>query len=96
MVLCIFGIIAGCIRCPGLFAPRNEVSTSQRAQYEAVKDEVNARAERMACKDFGIPEGGYEFGMCHTIWKYKKEILKTEYGINWHSPAELNPQTCFD
>ena len=79
-----------------LYPHKEEVPKRQRSRYEAVKDEVDAHAERMACRDFGIPEGGYEFGMYHRVWKYKKEILKTEYGINWHSPAELNPQTCFD
>ena len=73
-----------------------EVSDAQRARYEAVKDEVDARAEKMACEYLEIREGESKMGMCHSIWHYKKQILKTEYGIDWHSPAELNPDAIYD
>ena len=79
-----------------LYPPKEEVSDAQRARYEAVRDEVNARAEKMACEELGIPEGEYMLGMCHSIWHYKKQILKTEDGIDWHSPAELNPDAIYD
>ena len=36
-----------------------------------------------------------QFGSCHTFWHLKKEKLKVK-GINWRSPSELNPNTCFD
>ena len=35
-------------------------------------------------------------GFCHSYWATKKSILKDKYGIDWKSPAEMNPQTCFD
>ena len=34
-------------------------------------------------------------GSCHAFWSMKKEYLQ-EHGINWRSPAELNPHTSFD
>jgi hypothetical protein len=76
--------------------PIKEVPDDQLALLIAVEDEVNARAEKMACEELGIPEGEYMLGMCHLIWHYKKQILKTEYGIDWHSPAELNPDAIYD
>lgn len=35
-------------------------------------------------------------GFCHVIWETKKRILKTKYGIEWETPAEMNPQVIFD
>ncbi len=35
-------------------------------------------------------------GKCHIYWKIKKRILKEKYGIEWQSPAELNPLAKFD
>ena len=35
-------------------------------------------------------------GYCHIYWSVKKHILKEKYNIDWRSPAEMNPGTCFD
>jgi hypothetical protein len=35
-------------------------------------------------------------GRCHAIWNKMKEILQTEHGIEWYSPAEMNPTVLFD
>ncbi len=35
-------------------------------------------------------------GICHYIWREKKRILKEKYGIDWRSPAEMNPRVRFD
>ena len=35
-------------------------------------------------------------GRCHAVWKKMKEILQTEHGIEWYSPAEMNPGVRFD
>jgi hypothetical protein len=37
-----------------------------------------------------------EIGYCHDFWSLKKEILKIEYGLEWKSPAEINPDIYFD
>lgn len=37
-----------------------------------------------------------QWGSCHTAWFIKKNILKSEYGIEWKSPKDLNPQIVFD
>lgn len=36
------------------------------------------------------------FGFCREYWETKKKILKNKYGIDWKSPAELNPMLNFD
>lgn len=35
-------------------------------------------------------------GACHAIWYHRKRLLMEKYGIEWYSPAELNPEVCFD
>lgn len=36
------------------------------------------------------------FGACHAIWYHRKRLLMEKYGIEWFSPAELNPEVLFD
>jgi hypothetical protein len=38
----------------------------------------------------------YRMGFCFEYWNKKEEILKRDYGIEWESPAVLNPETRFD
>ena len=37
-----------------------------------------------------------QIGYCFQYWEIKQRILKEDYGIEWKSPAELNPSTRFD
>ena len=41
----------------------------------------------------GIPR---TLGYCHALWAAQREILKEKYGIDWRSPAEMNPNIIFD
>ena len=36
------------------------------------------------------------FGACHAIWHHRKRLLMEKYGIEWFTPAELNPEVKFD
>ena len=38
---------------------------------------------------------GIYFGMCHDLWHRKTELLK-KHGIEWKSPAIMNPHIMFD
>lgn len=75
---------------------KEEVPTWQRDRYEAVRAEVDERAYNLECKSLGVQDGKYYRGMCHGIWYHKKRILKEEYGIDWLSPADLDPDTRFE
>lgn len=57
--------------------------------YKMISDEL----DELIKKEIG--PGGY-MGYCHLYWATKKQILKEKYGIEWHSPAELNPHVMFD
>jgi hypothetical protein len=56
--------------------------------FEKIDTEVNE-----ALKDH--PMRG-KFGFVHVFWVTKKAILKNKYGIEWRSPAEMNPHILFD
>lgn len=35
-------------------------------------------------------------GFCFMFWDAKRNLLKDEYGIDWHSPSQMNPGVMFD
>jgi hypothetical protein len=35
-------------------------------------------------------------GLCHRIWARTKALLRERHGIEWRSPAEVNPWVIFD
>ena len=53
-------------------------------EYLAVIDEVERKADEQC-----------ETKICHEYWMRKESILR-EYGIEWSSPASLNPKIMFD
>ena len=63
----------------------------QTEEYKKIEKELNEKLDIWAeeNKVFGL-------GSCHRFWAKKKEILKTEYNIEWKSPQELNPTVFFD
>lgn len=59
-----------------------------------VKNEMVKQGVMYIGKD-GIAHSAH-LGACHTIWRYKKCILKDYYNIEWASPADEDPGTLFD
>jgi hypothetical protein len=62
----------------------------QSEEYKAIWPEVE---QKIYARVGGKPSG---MGACFLLWKAKKAILKEDYGIDWKSPAELNPGVKFD
>ena len=58
-------------------------------QYQAIKDELET-------KILSKMGGQINRGNAHLYVLYKKEILLADYGIEWKSPQELNPQIRFN
>ena len=59
-------------------------------EWESIALEVDKRVEEIL-KD--VPKG---MGFCFHYWSTKEDLLKKEYGIQWHSPAVMNPRVMFD
>jgi hypothetical protein len=64
-----------------------EVFDSQEfnAQLAIVFAEADAKAERL------VGNVRRDSHFIDKFWSAKKKILLSEYGISWHTPAELNP-----
>lgn len=71
-----------------LLFPLKESEVEDTDEYARVELEVERRIKNE------IGEGGY-MGYCHRYWSVKKRIL-AEYGIDWKTPQELNPEVNFD
>ena len=56
-------------------------------EYLAVIDEIEEKIDKNRTL--------YGMGSCHEIWSLKYQYL-LEKGINWKSPAMLNPRVMFD
>ncbi len=64
-------------------------------RYAEILAEAEAEAEAEAQRE--LRQMGIDgLGACHYRWGVKKRFLKKKYGIDWKSPAELNPGVCFD
>lgn len=37
-----------------------------------------------------------QMGFCYMYWSAKRDYLLDNYGIEWHSPAQMNPRVHFD
>ena len=35
-------------------------------------------------------------GFCHAYWHTRAEVLRRDYGLEWRSPAVINPRVLFD
>ncbi|NLC19864.1 MAG: hypothetical protein GX757_11765 [Clostridiales bacterium] len=42
-----------------------------------------------------LEDSNYGMGSCHIYWAKKKKLLK-DLGIEWKTPAEMNPHVLFD
>jgi hypothetical protein len=56
--------------------------------FRSIDDETTAALEKKQI----YPSLGY----CHTFWVTKQKLLRKKYGLDWKSPSELNPATCYD
>ncbi len=60
------------------------------AEYEEVIAEAEEKAYALLAD---VPRG---MGFCFEYWSTLRNILFHDYGIRWHSPAEMNPNVHFD
>jgi hypothetical protein len=72
-------------------------------RYDPIEDDprmkpIFAAAEQETRQEIANdpPEWKRMMGYCHRVWGVKKGILKKKYGIEWRTPAEMNPNVAFD
>ena len=71
------------------------VSPKRLAEYRVIRKKVDARAKRLACKDFGIPASDYSAMCIFSFWEHKKRILRDEYHMVWRSDSDLHPDRLY-
>jgi hypothetical protein len=59
-----------------------------------VYQEAKPIIEEMIKQNIGEQYG--RLGARNAIWSLRKQLLMEHYGIEWFTPAELNPGVCFD
>ena len=55
--------------------------------------EVAALEAEKELEQQGVKE---TLGHCHLLWSVQQRILKEKYGIDWKTPAEMNPEILYD
>lgn len=75
---------------PGLrYEERRDPIESDPA-YKEIFRAVKSEAEKMFLDYKGT------MGFCHLYWGTMQGILRTRYGIEWKTPAQMNPDTLYD
>ena len=54
---------------------------------------IDAAEEKVYISLADHPRG---MGFCHAYWSSLRAVLKADYGIEWRSPAMMNPGVMFD
>jgi len=78
----------------GLYDPIED-DPSLSAQISEAKAEDEKIVDRMQAER-GLDKSLCYFGWCHTYWRETKRILRDRFGIEWFSPAEMNPGVKYD
>ena len=68
-----------------------------RELYDPIEDDPDIKlimraVERRAEKESQIAG----MGRCHDVWGRMRQILKTEHGIVWYPPSDMNTGILFD
>ena len=71
--------------------------------YKALMESISELATDAAISEINekfpyknVTRGDLIMGLCHSIWYHKKRLLKELHGLEWSSPAELNPHIWYD
>lgn len=71
--------------------------------YEEIMESISELAIDAAIREtnerfpyLNVTRDDLNMGLCHRIWHHKKRLLKELHGLEWSSPAELNPHIWYD
>ena len=83
------------------YARESSRSPEDRLRHDPIEDNARVRptldqAGREAEQELAARGIKPQFGYCHAYWHTKQRILKEKYGVDWRTPAEMNPDVAFD
>lgn len=64
-------------------------------EYDPAYQEIMSKVNAEVSDEMKREGSSGKLGSVHRYWSLKKEKLKAR-GIDWRSPSELNPNTCYD
>lgn len=75
-----------------------EMRYEDTSAYDPQEDDpaLNAaflEADRVAVRKHRWVSG---MGHCHYVWEEKERVLRDRFGIEWKSPARMNPDITYD
>jgi hypothetical protein len=80
---------------------RGDVELGRNPKHDPQEDDpklgpiIKQAREEARYELFGERSHKIELGDFHAIWGRAKQILKAQ-GIDWKTPAEMNPHTMYD
>lgn len=83
---------ACCAVCGGFVG---SVSFTDPVEYTKDYKQVQAEIKKQLEAEFP-PGGALYLGKIHDVWHRKQQILLERYHIQWRTPAEMNPNNCYD
>lgn len=78
----------------GLYDPIED-EPSLLVQISEAKAEAEKTVDRMKA-EIGLDKSPCHFSWCYTYWCETKRILRDRFGIEWFSPAEMNPRVKYE
>lgn len=77
----------------------NEITSTTHLRHDPVEwtarwEEIIDEADHKVFDELAdMPRG---MGFCHAFWPTRAKVLRRDYGIEWRSPAVMNPRVMFD
>lgn len=66
-------------------------------EAEALIDQqIQERQRELRASGMEHMESMVRRGACHGIWHTMQRLLRERHGIEWRTPAQMNPGVCFD
>jgi hypothetical protein len=68
--------------------------------YDPLEDDPSVsrfiELARQEAESLVLSKDGRQFGHCFRVWDTMQRILHERHGIEWLTPAQLNPSIAFD
>ena len=95
IVLPIVALIAGIVAGFAIyhFVLKNKTDRSKKFANKMVEEAIAEADEKAHALLADEPRG---MGFCFLYWNTKANVLSEYYGIEWRSPAIMNPGVMFD
>ena len=90
------GLIEWCRKKLAMIKNKEDESFTKCDPVEYTEKYLNILIELEAKIEAELKGDPYRMGFCFEYWDKKQEILKRDYGIEWDSPAVLDPDTRFE